>query len=248
MVLRRGQSSRQDDVSNFKQRQSRKKSRNHKAKEQQLGIRSVIHPNDSKQKELMDSIIDNDITIINGPPGSGKTLLSIYQLYQLLKEQVIDKIYIIRLITETNDEKLGALPGEKEDKLEHFAGPIKDNLSEFLPYGEIDYLFKNKLIEVMPVSHCRGRSFNNKGVIIEESQNLSEQAILTIATRIGDRTKLIFNGDDKQSDIYGRQGMSYLLKLFNNIQGAKVISFSGKQIVRHPIISSILERASQLSS
>ena len=230
-----------------KAREHRKaKSQEQKSKECQRGIRSVIYPKDKKQEALLDSILNYDITVIKGPAGSGKTLLSIYQLYNLLKSHYIDKIYIVRLISECYDEKIGALPGELEDKLDYYTGPIRDNLAEFLPQGEIDYLFKNKQIEIIPVSYCRGRSFNNKGIIIEESQNLTPKALLTILTRIGRGTKLVFNGDDAQTDFLGRSGMSFLHALLDGIPETNVVTFGNSQVVRHPIITHILDRVNSL--
>ena len=218
-----------------------------KQKEYDVEKRTFLYPKNKPQQRLIDSINNNAITAVIGPSGTGKTLFSIQTLYKLMKSGQIDQIFVIRLITETFGEKMGSLPGMKAEKLDPFMGPIKDNLMEFLPQGEIDYLLNNNKIEVLPVSFCRGRSFINKGVIIEESQNLTSDMIITIATRIGRNSKLVFNGDIKQTDFNDRNGVMYLKELFYNLEGAEIIEFFGHEIQRHPIINKILERANSIA-
>jgi len=185
-----------------------------------------IYPSNPLQEQAFKSIYTNTITVLDGPPGTGKTLLSIFCLYQMLKKREIDKIVVVRLVSKSNGEDLGALPGEKEDKMLPFAMPIYDNLNRFLPKGEVDYLFNKGKIEVIPVSYLRGRSLSYTGLIVEESQNLAPEMLLTVATRIDKGSRLIFNGDDRQRDIPGRNGMSFLFKLFDGLEDTEIVKFS----------------------
>lgn len=200
----------------------------------------------TKQKNLIYSIMDNDITLIVGSAGTGKSLFSIQTLYQLLKQRKINQILIVRLILENKYENIGALKGTEKEKTMPYLMPIIDNLELFLPQGEIDYLINHDLIKVVPISFLRGRTFTNKGVIVEESQNLNEHEIITVATRISEGTKMIFNGDDSQSDLDNRKGISFLKRLFNDIDGIGIIEFENSDINRHPIIEKILERHKEL--
>ena len=195
-------------------------------------------------------LVDNEdhLFLLNDCIVTHNTLLSVQTLYNLMKSQQIDKIIVIRLISETCDEKLGALPGEKDEKVAPFMGPILDNLAEFLPAGEIEYLMNNNKIEVIPVSHCRGRSFIHKGVMIEESQNLTPDMIITIATRIGRNSKFVFNGDFSQVDFSRRNGMEFLLDLFEDMEDAHVINLDPSDIERHPMIGKIINKATSLRS
>lgn len=201
-----------------------------------------------KQKNLIYSIMSNDITLIVGSAGTGKTLFSIQTLYQLLKQRKINQILIVRLILENKYENIGALKGTEKEKTMPYLMPIIDNLELFLSQGEIDYLINHDLIKVVPISFLRGRTFTNKGVIVEESQNLNEHEILTVATRISEGTKMIFNGDDSQSDLDNRRGISYLKRLFKNIEGIGIVEFGTEDISRHPVIEKILERQRELRS
>jgi phosphate starvation-inducible PhoH-like protein len=210
--------------------------------------RTFVTPRNKQQQRLVDSILFNPITVVIGPAGTGKSLLSIQTLYNLMKSGQIDQIFIIRLITETFGENIGSLPGQLSEKLNPFMGPIEDNLHEFLPPGEVEYLLRNNKIEVLPVSFCRGRSFINKGVIIEESQNLTPEMILTISTRIGRNSKLVFNGDSKQTDFYDRNGALYLKELYSDLEDTDVIEMHSHDIQRHSMISKILDKAASLKA
>lgn len=203
-------------------------------------------PKNSQQQRLQDSIYSNSITVVSGAAGTGKTLISIQSLYRLYKKGDIDSIKVIRLISDTFGESLGALPGDTLEKLWDFAGPILDNLQQVIPQGELLTLFENKQIEVIPVSRVRGRSFNNCGVIIEEAQNLSNEMLIACLTRIGENSHFIVNGDPYQSDFFGRNGIEYAIKLCEGLPDTGVIRFSNSQIVRHPIIIQLLERCKEL--
>lgn len=209
--------------------------------------KGYITPNIA-QKELIYSIMSNSITLISGSAGTGKTLFSIQTLYQLLKQNKINQILIVRLILENKYENIGALPGTEKDKLMPYLMPIIDNLELFLPQGEIEYLINKELIKVVPISFLRGRTFTEKGVIVEEAQNLNEHEILTVATRIGEGTKMIFNGDDSQSDLITRTGINYLHQLFEDIEDIGIVKFENSLISRHPVIERILQRQRELEN
>lgn len=209
------------------------------------GVR-IFQPKNAQQQRLQDSIYKHDITVVSGAAGTGKTLISIQTLYRMYKIGDIDSIKIIRLISDTFGESLGALPGDRMEKLWDFAGPILDNLQQVINEGELTELFNNNKIEVIPVSRVRGRSFNKCGVIIEEAQNLSKEMLIACLTRIGEDSKFIVNGDPYQSDFRDRNGIEYAVQLCEDIPGANTVKFSNAHIVRHPIISYLLERSKQL--
>lgn len=211
-----------------------------------IETRRFVSPINAQQKQLVESIFNNSITVVSGASGTGKTLLSIQSLYHMYKAREIDQILVIRLVADTFGEHIGSLPGELDSKLEHFLGPIRDNLSQFLPNGEIEALINQKSIEAVPVSHCRGRSFTNKGIIIEEAQNMTNEMLLCILTRIGKNSRLVFNGDPNQVDFSGRNGINYLNSLLDDLEDVGIIKFYSSQVVRHPLIAHILKRSSNL--
>jgi phosphate starvation-inducible protein PhoH len=215
----------------------------HSAKQE---IKFLI-PNE-EQKKLVHSIRNNSISLVTGNAGTGKTLFCIQTLYQMLKARTINEILIIRLIAGNRDEDLGALPGEVKDKTSPFWSAIRDNLELFVPEGEINYLFDNDKIKVLPMSFVRGRTFHNKGIIVEEAQNLNQLEILTILTRIGKGSKMVFNGDDAQCDRYNSDGygMKYLKRLLTGINDIGIVNFKQKINERHPLITDILQKVIDL--
>jgi phosphate starvation-inducible protein PhoH len=204
-------------------------------------------PNE-EQKKLVYSIRNNSISLVTGNAGTGKTLFCIQTLYQMLKARTINEILIIRLVAGNKDEDLGSLPGEVKDKTSPFWEAIRDNLELFVPEGEINYLFDKDKIKVLPMSFVRGRTFHNKGIIIEEAQNLNRLEILTILTRIGKNSKMVFNGDDAQCDRYNTDGygMHYLKRLLTGINDIGIVDFKQKINERHPLITDILQRVVEL--
>lgn len=215
-------------------------------KEYDTETRHLVSAVNSKQKSLVESIYNNSITVVSGAAGTGKTLMSIQTLYKMYKAKEIDQILVIRLIADTFGEHLGSLPGEKGEKLAHFLGPIEDNLNQFLPPGEVSALINQKVIEAIPVSHCRGRSFFRKGILIDEAQNMTDEMLLCLLTRIAKYSRLVFNGDPLQVDFRGRNGIHYLTSLLGGLDDVGIIKLSSTEIIRHPIIASIIQRASNL--
>jgi len=198
----------------------------------------------AKQIELVRSIREKSITLVYGPAGTGKTSQSLQTLLDLIAEKKLSKIIVIRLITDTFDEHLGALPGEVDEKMLHFLGPILDNLYQIRTKSQVQFLINSGMLEVIPVSHVRGRTFVDCGVLIDEAQQMSSAMLLTCLTRIGDRSKLIFCGDKGQSDFLHKrpEGISYLEFMLDGLKDCGVIKLGVEDIVRHGVIKEIIMR------
>ncbi len=203
-------------------------------------------PKTPQQKRLVQSIWNNTITIACGPAGTGKTCLSIQALLEHLKSRQLERIICIRLAADTCDEHLGALPGEYQDKMAPFMGPVIDSLAQICTSTELRYYLENKCIETIPVSYLRGRTFLKTGVLVEEAQNLSADMILTTLTRIGSGSKMVINGDPRQVDISGRNGIVYATRLVEGLPNTDVVYFTEEDVQRHPLTREILRRAEQL--
>jgi phosphate starvation-inducible protein PhoH and related proteins len=204
-------------------------------------------PLSAQQRHVIRAIKNSEITLITGPAGCGKSLLSAWAGIQLLKdkESEIEKIYIVRLAVETCGENIGSLPGMLTDKTFHLLGPIYDNLLLFMNEGDINYLVEKKKIEVIPISHLRGRSLNNCFIIAEEIQNLNFHMVLTLLTRLGKNSKMVLNGDPNQPDVPGACGVIVAKNLLQDVQGVAVAEMSIQDVKRNPIIIEILKRAQE---
>lgn len=196
------------------------------------------------QRKAIKGIKSHSYTVLIGPAGCGKTLISCWAAHQLMAddENDIDRLVMVRLAAETCGESIGALPGELDEKLSYMAAPLVDNLVQFLPRSQVDFMLKKGEIEVIPVSHLRGRSFQNTVLILEEAQNLSNEMILTTITRLGEGSKLVINGDPNQVDIPGRNGIVYARDILQGFDDVCLAEFGLADVQRHPMVEKILSR------
>lgn len=201
------------------------------------------------QRHTVRAIKEHDVTALIGPAGSSKTLLSVYAAIQLLNnpESCIRKIVVVRSAEESMNESIGSLPGELTAKLYYALAPILDNLELICSTAQITKMVEAKTIEVIPVSHLRGRSLNNTFVIVEEAQNLMDRALLTILTRLGIGSRMVFTADPLQADFRGRNGTVFLERVLEDINGCCVIKMPPSEIYRHPLLPALLKRADQLN-
>jgi PhoH-like ATPase len=143
-----------------------------------------------------------DYAFLTGPAGTGKTLLTgAVGLERVIKhpKDGFKKVIYTRLQVQTGAE-VGFLPGElKEGKTEPFLEGFKDNFKEMDYSLPFEHLI-NKKLEFVPIQTLRGRTFSNAYIIIDEAQNLDEDTITTIATRLGAGSKMIFMGNFSQID------------------------------------------------
>ena len=167
------------------------------------GLFGLRHKN-VDQMCAMDALQREKIPLITlvGKAGSGKTLLAIAAaLDALLEKRTVDKIILVRPPVPVGKD-VGFLPGSIQEKMAAWAGPLYDNL-DVLMKGKgknLDVYMENGTIEVVPPTFMRGRSLNKTFVILDEGQSLTRHEMKTIATRIGDGSRLVVTGDLEQID------------------------------------------------
>jgi phosphate starvation-inducible PhoH-like protein len=203
------------------------------------------------QREYAKSIDDNQITICTGLAGTGKTLLALNAavrgLYKGPKRGGYGRVVIIRPYIQSNTgEKLGALPGDLREKVTPYVESIKDNLRVLVKdEQEVERLIRHKF-EFTVLSMCRGRSFNDCLVIVEEAQNvpLNGDAMKMILTRVGKNCKMIIAGDLDQCDIDSRDsGLVEAINLLQDVEGIGIVEMQEIDMVqRSPIVKEILLR------
>lgn len=228
---------------------SRQRQRQEKRKEENSKILASISPKTDNQRKYFESINKNPYTFVVGPPGTGKTFIALWSgLNEILnKKSTIEKIVIIRPLVEVVnfDEKgLGALPGDAREKLAPWMGAIVDSLKDVMSEQDKNKILASKIIEFSNMGLCRGRSYKNTFVIVDEAQNITVQGdgMKMLLTRLGEGSKMVIAGDLKQSDL-GRNKASALkdaIRKFNNEPGFGVSLLGPKDIVRSPMISRIL--------
>jgi len=155
-----------------------------------------------EQKLAKAEILNHAYSFIHGRAGTGKTLLaSQVSLDSLFKKQH-DHIIITRPTVGTEDN--GFLPGSLQEKLDPWMVPIRSNMFKLYDSGKIISLFEEDRIEMISLSHFRGRTFDNAMVIVDEYQNLTRSQLRMAIGRLGKGSKMIFCGDPDQIDLPDR--------------------------------------------
>ena len=203
--------------------------------------RSVI-PRSKKQKEYVRSLKTNQIIMSLGPAGTGKTYLAVAVALSMLLEKKFERIILSRPAVEAG-ERLGFLPGDMKDKIDPYLRPLYDSLYDLLDYDKIQRKIESGAIEIAPLAFMRGRTLKNSFAILDEAQNATETQIKMFLTRIGENSKLVVNGDPSQVDLPNKSH-SGLIKSQGILKGIKeisVINFDHQDVIRHPLVTKIVE-------
>lgn len=201
-----------------------------------------IKARSQNQQKLVDAFAKNDMVFAVGPAGSGKTYLSIALAVKALKEKTAKKIILSRPAVEAG-EKLGFLPGDMKDKIDPYLQPLYDSLQDMLPAAKLQDMMDKGVIQIAPLAFMRGRTLNDAVVILDEAQNTTTAQIKMFLTRMGWNTKMIITGDLTQIDLPRQQlsGMKEAVTVLDGIEGISIIRLGNKDIVRHKLVTRIVE-------
>ena len=195
------------------------------------------------QKLYIEELEKNSILFATGPAGTGKTYLAVAYAVNKLKKNEIKKIIITRPAVEAG-EKLGFLPGDLKEKVDPYLIPIYDALNDFLGKETVEKLVEKGVIEIAPLAYMRGRTLDHAIVILGEAQNTTSNQMKMFITRLGFDSKMIITGDMSQVDLQKNEtsGLFEATHLLKNIKGIDQIKFGKYDVMRHPLVSKIIER------
>lgn len=210
-----------------------------------------FEPKNASQRRFLESIEKNDIVFNIGSAGTGKTFVAVSYAIQMLasRKHSYKKIVLVRPAVTAGHEKIGFLPGEKEDKMGPFMQPVYDVLGEYnLARKDIDSLLDDDFIEICPLAFMRGRSLNQCIVIIEESQNLTTELMEMLLTRIGKDSKFIFTGDLTQRDLDKGcvSGIEEAMALFAGVGKIDFIFFQPVETLRNALVEVVVSKYAEL--
>jgi len=161
-------------------------------------------PKDKAQTCFFHSMLNFELTICLGLAGSGKTFLALcYALHSLFKHN--KKVVLLKptVFIGQKSQAIGAVPGDKREKLEPYISSYMNHLHEILGKSSDHFLFQweeERKFEIEAIELCRGRHFANSIVIVDECQNLTLHEILSLVSRVADDSQLILLGDPRQID------------------------------------------------
>ena len=198
------------------------------------------------QKEYYNILTNNEITICTGPAGVGKSYVAMSAAVQLLLDESnsYEKIIIVRPAVEA-EEKLGALPGNLEEKLDPYIFPSYYLLNKIIGKEAREKLKEHDVIEVFALAYMRGMNIDNSILIFEEAQNSTPSQMKLLLTRIGFNSKFFISGDIEQTDRYKdktQSGLYDAMNKFSDLDEVGTYDFKNEDIIRNPIISKILKK------
>lgn len=165
---------------------------------------SGLESRSAEQALAINYLMDESIKVVSlgGRAGTGKTTLALAAGVEQLNinNGTYKKIIVFRSMHAVGGEELGFLPGTEAEKMDPWTAAIYDSLNSFLTPQQIGTLKTKQAIEVLPLTHIRGRTFNNAFIILDESQNLERSTILTALSRLGKNSKAVMSWDVSQRD------------------------------------------------
>jgi len=204
----------------------------------------IVEPKTKNQQQYIRSIAENDIVFCTGPSGCGKSYIASGIASQKLHYDQIETIIITRPLVCTGKE-IGSLPGELNEKIAPYLLPMQENLKHFLGRAFYGEYFNQKRIRYMPLEIMRGSTFNYSYMILDEAQNCSMEQIKMFITRMGEGSKVLINGDIKQTDIKSRSGLAECINRLYNIDGVGVCELTHQDIQRNGILGRVLTALEQ---
>ena len=191
-----------------------------------------------EQKLVQQLIRQNQIVVITGRAGCGKSLVSAMTALDFLFQKQCDQILVTRATIEVGNS-LGLLPGSLEDKFNPYLEAFVENLNKCADKAKISQLVQDGKIQALPVQFIRGKTVEDI-LVVEEAQNLNKAQMLAILTRLGKSGKIIINGDNEQKDIRDEfNGLSYAIELSKKIQEIQWVKLKVNH--RSDLVGKILE-------
>lgn len=201
-----------------------------------------IKARSENQQKLINAFEANDMVFAVGPAGSGKTYLSIALAVKALKDKTAKRIILSRPAVEAG-EKLGFLPGDMREKIDPYLQPLYDALQDMIPAVKLQDMMDKDIIQIAPLAFMRGRTLNDAIVILDEAQNTTTAQIRMFLTRMGWNTKMVITGDLTQIDLprQTQSGLKEAVNILQGIEGIGIVNLNQKDIVRHKLVTRIVE-------
>ncbi len=204
--------------------------------------KGALKARNDNQRKYLKNIQCHDVSFGVGPAGTGKTYLAVAMAIDALEKEEVSRIVLVRPVVEAG-ENLGFLPGDLTQKIDPYLRPLYDALGDMLGSERVAKMLERGIIEIAPLAYMRGRTLNDCFIILDESQNCTKEQMKMFLTRIGFGTKAVITGDITQVDLPRQKlsGLRHAINVLGNIKQISFNYFTGKDVVRHPLITEIVE-------
>jgi phosphate starvation-inducible PhoH-like protein len=204
--------------------------------------RKTIVPKTLGQKLYLQSMLAHPVVFGIGPAGTGKTYLAMAAAVNALLKNQVERVILTRPAVEAG-EALGFLPGDLREKILPYLRPLYDALHDMLDTEDVARLTEKGVIEIAPLAYMRGRTLTRAFVVLDEAQNTTPEQMMMFLTRLGEDSRMVVTGDITQIDLprSKQSGLLEVRHILADIPGIDFHTFSGADVVRHPLVAKIIE-------
>jgi phosphate starvation-inducible PhoH-like protein len=205
------------------------------------GLRRVIQPKTTGQREYLQLVMQHDIVVGIGPAGTGKTYLAVAAAVDALARKRVRRIVLARPAVEAG-ENLGFLPGDLQEKVDPYLRPLYDALEDMMPRDRVQKALETRTIEIAPLAYMRGRTLSDAFVILDEAQNATGMQMKMFLTRLGVNSRAVITGDKTQIDLPNREdsGLLQIERILPGIEGIGFCYLADTDVVRHRLVRDII--------
>jgi phosphate starvation-inducible PhoH-like protein len=204
--------------------------------------RKTIVPKTLGQKLYLQSMLAHPVVFGIGPAGTGKTYLAMAAAVNALLKNQVERVILTRPAVEAG-EALGFLPGDLREKILPYLRPLYDALHDMLDTEDVARLTEKGVIEIAPLAYMRGRTLSRAFIVLDEAQNTTPEQMMMFLTRLGEDSRMVVTGDVTQIDLprSKQSGLLEVRHILADIPGIDFHTFSGADVVRHPLVAKIIE-------
>ncbi|MGJ7907573.1 PhoH family protein [Actinopolyspora sp. H202] len=162
-----------------------------------------LHGRSAEQRIALDLLLDSEVGIVSlgGRAGTGKSALALCAgLESVMEQNRHRKVMVFRPLYAVGGQQLGYLPGSEDDKMQPWGQAVYDTLGALAGQNVIDEVIDREMLEVLPLTHIRGRSLHDSFVIVDEAQSLERNVLLTVLSRLGANSRVVLTHDVAQRD------------------------------------------------
>ncbi|MBU5626209.1 PhoH family protein [Oscillibacter sp. MSJ-2] len=201
-----------------------------------------VKPKTIGQKQYIESVLKNTVTIGVGPAGTGKTYLAVAAAVAAFRDKQVNRIILTRPAVEAG-ERLGFLPGDLQSKVDPYLRPLYDALFDMLGAETYQKYLERGNIEVAPLAYMRGRTLDDSFIILDEAQNTSREQMKMFLTRMGFGSKIVITGDVTQIDLPSDKtsGLKEAMRVLDGVEGIGICALTNQDVVRHVMVQRIVK-------